>query len=303
MLLATVLCTHLCAPWRSLVFVPCTAATPVPTVLHSPLALHLMPQGPYPVSVCAAGRWSKKHGSGGVPTDNAVQRASHSALFRGSRMQQAEGAEVMWLVGAARRAWPQATTERCKPNPAAALGRLRRTTCDNSFAASWKRTKLGKSLLIQSKYVCLNYPVWLFETRSTWLCNSDFSLSYFCHVLENTLHVQKIEVKNNVILPVPRLKKSEKSGIQDICWSIGSLWHQVVNSLVYNRRDFVFYGEYFDGLKQERRNSIANALELHLSCTDPSIHDRKVMFPQINSTWQISNKWKQCVGYVHMILA
>ena len=47
-----------------------------------------------------------------------MQRASHSALFRASRMQQAEGAEVMWLVGAARRAWPQATAERCKPDPA-----------------------------------------------------------------------------------------------------------------------------------------------------------------------------------------
>ena len=104
-----------------------------------------------------------------------------------------------------------------------------------------------------------------------------------------------IEVKNKVILPLPRLKKSEKCGIQDICWSIGSLWHQVINSWMYNRRDFVFCGEYFDGLLQERRNSIANALELHLSCTDPSIYDRKVMFPQINSTRQISNKWKQCV--------
>ena len=29
--------------------------------------------------------------------------------------------------------------------------------------------------------------------------------------------------------------------------------------------------EYFDGLVQERRNSIANALELRLSCTNPSI--------------------------------
>ena len=28
---------------------------------------------------------------------------------------------------------------------------------------------------------------------------------------------------------------------------------------------------YFDGLVQERRNSIANALELHLSCTNPMI--------------------------------
>ena len=28
---------------------------------------------------------------------------------------------------------------------------------------------------------------------------------------------------------------------------------------------------HYDGLVQERRNSIANALELHLSCTTPSI--------------------------------
>ena len=31
---------------------------------------------------------------------------------------------------------------------------------------------------------------------------------------------------------------------------------------------------YIDGLVQERRNSIANALELHLSCTNPSIYSR-----------------------------
>ena len=30
--------------------------------------------------------------------------------------------------------------------------------------------------------------------------------------------------------------------------------------------------EYFDGLEHERRNSIANALELRLSCTNPSIY-------------------------------
>ena len=29
--------------------------------------------------------------------------------------------------------------------------------------------------------------------------------------------------------------------------------------------------EYIDGLVRERRNSSANALELHLSCTDPLI--------------------------------
>ena len=30
-----------------------------------------------------------------------------------------------------------------------------------------------------------------------------------------------------------------------------------------------------DGLVQERRNSIANAMELHLSCTDPLVYKVK----------------------------
>ena len=38
-------------------------------------------------------------------------------------------------------------------------------------------------------------------------------------------------------------------------------------------RDRVQTWDHFDGLVQERRNSIANALELRLSCTNPSIWD------------------------------
>ena len=39
-----------------------------------------------------------------------------------------------------------------------------------------------------------------------------------------------------------------------------------------NHTDYVSHwlGTYFNGLVQERRNSIANALELLLSCTNPS---------------------------------
>ena len=33
---------------------------------------------------------------------------------------------------------------------------------------------------------------------------------------------------------------------------------------------YAWYIHQFDGLLQERRNSIANALELRLSCTNPS---------------------------------
>ena len=34
---------------------------------------------------------------------------------------------------------------------------------------------------------------------------------------------------------------------------------------------WILYVEYIDGLVQEKRNSIANALELRLSCTNPSL--------------------------------
>ena len=41
-----------------------------------------------------------------------------------------------------------------------------------------------------------------------------------------------------------------------------------------NHKDYVsqWLGTYFNGLVQERCNSIANALELHLSCTNPSTY-------------------------------
>ena len=46
----------------------------------------------------------------------------------------------------------------------------------------------------------------------------------------------------------------------------------------------LYIGAYIDGLVQERRNSIANALELRLSCTNPSIYrrhqDSNVNLPQ-----------------------
>ena len=35
---------------------------------------------------------------------------------------------------------------------------------------------------------------------------------------------------------------------------------------------FFVIAQHIDGLVQERRNSIAKALELHLSCTNPSTH-------------------------------
>ena len=47
-----------------------------------------------------------------------------------------------------------------------------------------------------------------------------------------------------------------------------------------------------DGLVQERRNSIANALELRLSCTNPSMWGRPVTFPR--DPWQC--RWCGCWG-------
>ena len=47
---------------------------------------------------------------------------------------------------------------------------------------------------------------------------------------------------------------------------------------------------YIDGLVQERRNSIANALELHLSCTNPSICSWSVMHDDVI-------KWKHFLRY------
>ena len=45
--------------------------------------------------------------------------------------------------------------------------------------------------------------------------------------------------------------------------------------------------QHFDGSVQERRNSIANALELHLSCTNPSIYEP---LPPI-CTCRLGNEW------------
>ena len=52
---------------------------------------------------------------------------------------------------------------------------------------------------------------------------------------------------------------------------------------------------YIGGLVQERRNSIANALELRLSCTNPSICDTLSQFPKI---WLFIVERVWCVGLV-----
>ena len=45
--------------------------------------------------------------------------------------------------------------------------------------------------------------------------------------------------------------------------------HFNIKTSSYQNKNYHFQDK-IDGLVQERRNSIANALELHLSCTDPS---------------------------------
>ena len=54
-----------------------------------------------------------------------------------------------------------------------------------------------------------------------------------------------------------------------------------------------------DGLVQERRNSIANALELHLSCTDPSICFASTISKAQkcgHSQWLFANQWATRTG-------
>ena len=48
---------------------------------------------------------------------------------------------------------------------------------------------------------------------------------------------------------------------------------------IFPKQKLITHKSYFYGLVQERRNSIANALELRLSCTNPSIYVI-VQFPE-----------------------
>ena len=56
-----------------------------------------------------------------------------------------------------------------------------------------REPSLEKILLIQFKYACFYYPVWLFESRSVRLCNSYylFVVVLFRHVLENRVYAQQ----------------------------------------------------------------------------------------------------------------
>ena len=60
-----------------------------------------------------------------------------------------------------------------------------------------------------------------------------------------------------------------------VIWSFGIFFYISLNALVNNSQipcDKRCHGvTHIDWLMQERRNSIANALELHLSCTNPSV--------------------------------
>ena len=61
----------------------------------------------------------------------------------------------------------------------------------------------------------------------------------------------------------------ESTLLQVMAW-----WHQETSRLLQMPLPelvFTQFYAYIDGLVQERRNSSALAMELHLSCTDPSI--------------------------------
>ena len=87
-----------------------------------------------------------------------------------------------------------------------------------------------------------------------------------------------------------RLRWSESSGttfamfiswqnakIRQVYWSIRLLVHASVCLAVRS-----WCVSYFDGLMQERRNSIANALKLRLFCTNPSICLNSKTFPDVD---------------------
>ena len=51
------------------------------------------------------------------------------------------------------------------------------------------------------------------------------------------------------------------------------------------------------GLMQERRNSIANALELRLSCTNPSIESLSVKYDTVyKEKWYDSDLFDRCLS-------
>ena len=67
------------------------------------------------------------------------------------------------------------------------------------------------------------------------------------------------------------------AGCQQTCIDNKQTWYAYVElwqsgySLAYSYISHIYIYIYVDGLVQERCNSIAKALELHLSCTNPSI--------------------------------
>ena len=55
-----------------------------------------------------------------------------------------------------------------------------------------------------------------------------------------------------------------------------------------------------DGLVQERCNSIANALELHLSCTNPSIwFINTIILLHAAWQWQVQDQTRNCISCCH----
>ena len=67
------------------------------------------------------------------------------------------------------------------------------------------------------------------------------------------------------------------------------------------------FNEYIDGLVQERRNSIANALELRLSCTNPRYCMCWFMLSRVHSGWNsamitLTFKMKGCKSRIDLLI-
>ena len=76
------------------------------------------------------------------------------------------------------------------------------------------------------------------------------------------------------------------------------LYHSIMIKCIYFLP--VIWLQYFDGLMQERGKSIANALELHLSCTNPLIwfHSPDINIGIMNTSSQAGHfsKWYETTG-------
>ena len=109
------------------------------------------------------------------------------------------------------------------------------------------------------------HSLWHSQHKHVWKINRYIYLGglLFCMCLH---HIYDSASRDNYFASMP----------VDCRWYARSVTHQYVTVVHSARHPIIQFNRkavgHFDGLVQERRNSIANALELRLSCTNPSIY-------------------------------